>query len=164
MVAAAAHRVAGRLDAAAESLAAARAVDPFHPRVAFASAQLASLRCDWSSAARDYAAASVGEQEAQQRGRAHFGLGVALHMQAKAEGRPLEVEPARDAFLAASRERPDDARPLLALAALLRGAGRLQEARQAAAKAAQLDSAALPQLAELDTALQQEPNNTRTPS
>jgi len=148
---AAAHRAAGRLEPAALAAAAARVAAPEEPSAAFAAGQLAAKLAQWGPSAAAYSEAVRlwGTSQPEQRGRALFGLGVARAMQAK-EGGPAELRDAAiAAFQAAAAARPADARPLLALAAELRRAGRLPEARAAAEAAMALDAAAAPLLAEL---------------
>ena len=139
--AAAAARAAGKLDQAAGLLAQAQAGAPQHARVAFAAAQVASLRGDWAAAERHYGEAARLEGDRGQRGRARFGHGVAHVMLARAQGRQDSPQ-AEEAFRQAAQDRPGDGRPFLALASLLRAAGRHEEARQAAEQAAALEPAA----------------------
>jgi tetratricopeptide (TPR) repeat protein len=136
--AAAAARAAGKLEHAAGLLAQAQALAPQHARIAFAAAQVASLRGDWKAAARQYGDAVRLEGDRRQRGRARFGLGVAHVMLARAQGRQDSPQ-AEEAFRQAAEDRPGDGRPFLALASLLRAAGRHEDARQAAAQAAALE-------------------------
>jgi tetratricopeptide (TPR) repeat protein len=157
IVKAAEARAAGKLGAAASALAAARAAAPGDARAAFAAGSVAASAQDWPRAAEAFRAAAASETDVPQRGRALFGLGVALSMQLpRTPGAMLtpEIEAAaqeaRQAFRDAAAARPGDAAPRMALAAALKLAGRLPEARDAAAEAVALDPRAAPALAELD--------------
>lgn len=135
---AATARASGRLEESAALLAQALAAAPAHPRVEFAAGQLASVQARWQAAAEHYAKAAAFESDILQRGRAHFGHGVALAMLARADGR-TDCPEAEQAFTRAAADRPGDGRPHLALASLLRAAGKEEQARVAAAIAAALD-------------------------
>ncbi|GAB4823886.1 hypothetical protein N2152v2_010932 [Parachlorella kessleri] len=128
-------RVEGKVGAAITALRRLLQLYPKQPRALFALGQLHAVLKDWHASELCYQESASSEPDKHQRGRAWFGVGVALHMQ-------QEHETAIQAFQKAAKFAQEDElrlRAWVSEATLQKKAGSVERALQLLRRAAKLE-------------------------